>query len=102
MSSIRKPQMMNKSNVGEIEKAKDFIGTIKKLATYLKKDLLAIIVALIIAIGSVACMVILPQYLGDTTDILISVIIQKQAYKTVQTGYEKAVSYTHLRAHETS
>ena len=89
MSSIRKPQMMNKSNVGEIEKAKDFIGTIKKLATYLKKDLLAIIVALIIAIGSVACMVILPQYLGDTTDILISGIIQKQAYKTVQTGYEK-------------
>lgn len=92
MSSIRKPQVLSKNSNVSLDRAKDFKGTIKNLLVYMQKDVISLIISLIIVIGSVVCMVLLPQYLGDTTDILISGIIKKQTYKKVENGYKELES----------
>ena len=57
------------------EKAKDFRGTMGKLAAYLKKDLPAIICVLLCAVASTAFFIIGPEILGRATDELFSGIL---------------------------
>lgn len=71
-----------------MNKAKDFSLAAKRLFNYVKVETLAIIIACIFAIISVASMIILPQVLGDATDIVISGLMEKSVYKEVSKGYE--------------
>ncbi len=68
------------------EKAKDFKGTIKKLLKYMRKDLIVMIVAFILAIGGVIATITLPDILGNATDTLVVGVMQKTVYKNVVTN----------------
>lgn len=68
------------------EKAKDFKGTIKKLLKYMRKDLIVMIVAFILAIGGVIATITLPDILGNATDTLVVGVMQKTFYKNVVTN----------------
>lgn len=68
------------------EKAKDFKGTIKKLLKYMRKDLIVMIVAFILAIGGVIATITLPDILGNATDTLVVGVMQKTVHKNVVTN----------------
>lgn len=65
------------------EKAKDFKGTAKKLMKYMRKDLVVMIIAFILAIGGVIATITLPDILGNATDTLVVGVMQKSVYKNV-------------------
>lgn len=59
------------------EKAKDFKGTVKKLAVYLGKYKIALLLVVIFAIGSAAFMIIGPKQLGNAvTEIFNGLVAQ--------------------------
>ena len=68
------------------EKAKDFKGTFAKLLKYMRRDLLVIIIAFILAIGGVVATITVPDVLSGATDILVEGAMQKTVYKTVVPG----------------
>lgn len=68
------------------EKAKDFKGTAKKLLKYMRKDLVVMIIAFILAIGGVIATITLPDILGNATDTLVVGVMQKTVYKNVVTN----------------
>lgn len=51
------------------EKAKDFKGTASKLLKYMRKDLVVIIIAFVLAIGGVVATVTTPDILSEATDV---------------------------------
>ncbi|MDE7337044.1 MAG: ABC transporter ATP-binding protein, partial [Clostridia bacterium] len=65
-----------------VEKAKDFKGTVKKLFGYMKKDILVIVIAFILAIGGVVATITVPDILGGATDTLMSGALQKTIYNS--------------------
>lgn len=65
-----------------IEKAKDFKGTSKKLLKYMKRDMVVIIIAFLLAIGGVVATITVPDILGGATDTLMSGVLQKTVYKS--------------------
>ena len=65
-----------------VEKAKDFKGTSKKLLNYMKKDMLTIVIAFLLAIGGVVATITVPDILGGATDTLVSGALQKTVYKS--------------------
>ena len=62
---------------GPAEKAKDFKGTMKTLASYLAKYKLSIIIVFIFAIGSVTFSVIGPKILGKATTEIFNGLVSK-------------------------
>ena len=62
---------------GAGEKAKDFKGTMKKLASYLKPYTLSIIIVFIFAIGSAAFSIVGPKILGNVTTEIFSGLMDK-------------------------
>lgn len=62
------------------ESAKDFKGTLKKTIKYMRKDLVIIIIAFILAIGGVIATLVVPDFLGGATDELMSGTIAKSVY----------------------
>ena len=62
---------------GPAEKAKDFKGTMKTLASYLAKYKLSIIIVFIFAIGSVTFSVIGPKILGKATTEIFNGLVRK-------------------------
>ena len=62
---------------GPAEKAKDFKGTMKTLASYLSKYKLSIIIVFIFAIGSVTFSVIGPKILGKATTEIFNGLVSK-------------------------
>lgn len=63
------------------ESAKDFKGTLKKTINYMRKDLVIIIIAFVLAIGGVIATLLVPDFLGEATDELMSGTIAKSLYK---------------------
>lgn len=66
-----------------VEKAKDFKGTAKKLFAYMKKDMLVIIIAFILAVGGVVATITVPDILGGATDTLMTGAVQKTIYNSI-------------------
>lgn len=66
-----------------VEKAKDFKGTAKKLFAYMKKDMLVIIIAFILAVGGVVATITVPYILGGATDTLMTGALQKTIYNSI-------------------
>jgi len=66
-----------------VEKAKDFKGTAKKLFEYMKKDMLVIIIAFILAVGGVVATITVPDILGGATDTLMTGALQKTIYNSI-------------------
>ena len=66
----------------KFEKAKDFKGTSRKLLNYMKKDMVIIIIAFLLAIGGVVATITVPDILGGATDTLVSGALQKTIYKS--------------------
>ena len=63
------------------EKAKDFVGTLKKTVRYMRKDLAIIITAFILAVFSVIATLLVPDILGGATDELLAGTMCKTFYK---------------------
>lgn len=66
-----------------VEKAKDFKGTAKKLLKYMRKDVVIMIIAFILAIGGVIATITLPDILGNATDTLVVGVMQKSVYNKI-------------------
>lgn len=66
------------------ESAKDFKGTLKKTVKYMRKDLVIIIIAFVLAIGGVIATLVVPEFLGDATDELISGTTANAIYKSTE------------------
>ena len=66
----------------KFEKAKDFKGTSRKLLNYMKKDMVIIIIAFLLAIGGVVATITVPDILGGATDTLVSGALQKTIYNS--------------------
>lgn len=63
--------------MGRMEKAKDFKGTIKNLAKYLKPYILSIVFVLIFAIGSATFSIAGPKILGKATTEIFEGLVNK-------------------------
>ena len=77
MSNGRRGLMGGHGMRGAGEKAKDFKGTMKKLASYLKPYTLSIIIVFIFAIGSAAFSIVGPKILGNVTTEIFSGLMDK-------------------------
>lgn len=77
MSNGRRGPMGGNGMRGAGEKAKDFKGTMKKLASYLKPYTLSIIIVFIFAIGSAAFSIVGPKILGNVTTEIFSGLMDK-------------------------
>ena len=77
MSNGRRGPMGGHGMRGAGEKAKDFKGTMKKLASYLKPYTLSIIIVFIFAIGSAAFSIVGPKILGNVTTEIFSGLMDK-------------------------
>ncbi|WP_455539911.1 ABC transporter ATP-binding protein [Terrisporobacter sp.] len=73
---------------GPAEKAKDFKGTMKNLASYLAKYKLSIIIVFIFAIGSVTFSVIGPKILGKATTEIFKGLVSKVSGKGAGIDFE--------------
>jgi len=62
-------------NIVRGEKAKDFGGTMKKLAGYLGKYKIAVLIVVVLAIGSTVFTIVGPKILGNAVDELVSGIM---------------------------
>lgn len=58
-------------NRQQVQKAKDFKGTIKKLFKYFQPFKIGLLIALIAAVAGVAFTVFAPQLIGDMTNVLV-------------------------------
>jgi ATP-binding cassette subfamily B protein len=63
--------------MGNVEKAKDFKGSIKKLMHYLKPFIPAIVVVILFAIGSAAFSIAGPKILGNVTTDIFKGLVNK-------------------------
>ncbi len=63
------------------EKPKDFKGTLVKTLRYMRSNLLAIIVAFVLAIGGVIATIFVPEIMGKATDELMTGVLRKQMYE---------------------
>ena len=63
------------------EKPKDFKGTLVKTLKYMRSNLLAIIVAFVLAIGGVIATIFVPEIMGKATDELMTGVLRKQMYE---------------------
>ena len=66
------------------EKPKEFKKTLGKTLRYMRKNLPAIIIAFILAIGGVVATILVPDIMGQATDELMTGVLRKQIYSTVK------------------
>ena len=66
------------------EKPKEFKKTLIKTLRYMRKNLVAIIIAFILAIGGVVATILVPDIMGQATDELMTGVLRKQIYSTVK------------------
>ena len=66
------------------EKPKEFKKTLIKTLRYMRKNLVAIILAFILAIGGVVATILVPDIMGQATDELMTGVLRKQIYSTVK------------------
>ncbi len=66
------------------QKAKNFSKTMGKTIKYLRRDLVVIIVAFMLAIGGVIATLLVPDILGGATDTLMTGAMQKTIYKEIK------------------
>lgn len=76
-NTMRHGGMGGNMAMGNMEKAKDFKGTMKKLLSYLKPYSVSIIVVLIFAIGSAAFSIVGPTILGNATTKIFEGLMEK-------------------------
>ena len=62
------------------EKAKDFKGTLAKTFRYMRRDVVTIVIAFVLAISSVILTLTVPDILGTATDELLGGAMQKTYY----------------------
>ena len=62
------------------EKAKDFKGTLAKTFRYMRRDVVTIVIAFVLAIASVILTLTVPDILGTATDELLGGAMQKTYY----------------------
>ncbi len=62
------------------EKAKDFKGTLAKTFRYMRRDVVTIVIAFVLAIASVVLTLTVPDILGTATDELLGGAMQKTYY----------------------
>ncbi|WP_129598711.1 ABC transporter ATP-binding protein [Anaerophilus nitritogenes] len=67
----------NMGNIGKVERAKDFKGTMNKLIKYLKPYNIWMIIVIIFAIGSAAFSIIGPKILGKATTKIFEGLVSK-------------------------
>ncbi|MEG2413081.1 MAG: ABC transporter ATP-binding protein [Clostridia bacterium] len=65
------------------QKAKNFKGTFVKTMQYMRKDIVIILLAMVLAVGGVVAGLFVPKVLGGATDTLMTGAFQKTAYKQV-------------------
>ncbi len=66
------------------QKAKNFSKTMGKTIKYLRRDVVIIIVAFMLAIGGVIATLLVPDILGGATDTLMTGAMQKTIYKEIK------------------
>lgn len=66
------------------EKPKEFKKTLFKTMRYMRKNLAAIVIAFILAIGGVVATILVPDIMGQATDELMTGVLRKQIYDTVK------------------
>lgn len=69
--------------MGAGEKAKDFKGTVKKLAKYLAEFRWHMLVVAIFAIGSTTFAIVSPKILGGATNQIVEDYVSMKAYETI-------------------
>lgn len=76
---------------GSVEKAKDFKGTMKTLANYMRPFRVAVIVVLIFAIAGTAFAIVSPRILGNMTNQVVDDYTNMKAYDAITAKLPKGV-----------
>ena len=66
------------------EKPKEFKKTLGKTLRYMRKNILAMAIAFVLAIGGVVATLLVPDIMGQATDELMTGVLRAQIYKTVK------------------
>lgn len=66
------------------EKPKEFKKTLWKTLRYMRKNILAMAIAFVLAIGGVVATLLVPDIMGQATDELMTGVLRAQIYKTVK------------------
>lgn len=77
---------------GAGEKAKNFAGTMKQLASYLRPFWVSIILTLVLAIAGTVLFIVGPKILGNVTSLLVEDIIKVMAYDRVMESIPAGVT----------
>jgi len=78
--------------MGAGEKAKDFNGTVKKLAKYLAEFRWQMIMVAIFAVGSTTFAIVSPKILGGATNQIVEDYVSMKAYETITSKLPNGVS----------
>ena len=78
--------------MGAGEKAKDFKGTVKKLAKYLAEFRWHMLVVAIFAVGSTMFAIVSPKILGGATNQIVEDYVSMKAYETITSKLPKGAS----------
>ena len=78
--------------MGAGEKAKDFKGTVKKLAKYLAEFRWHMLMVAIFAIGSTTFAIVSPKILGGATNQIVEDYVSMKAYETITSKLPKGAS----------
>ena len=78
--------------MGTGEKAKDFKGTVKKLAKYLSEFRWQMLMVAIFAVGSTAFAIVSPKILGGATNQIVEDYVSMKAYETITSKLPNGVS----------
>ena len=78
--------------MGAGEKAKDFKGTVKKLAKYLSEFRWQMLMVAIFAVGSTAFAIVSPKILGGVTNQIVEDYVSMKAYETITSKLPNSAS----------
>ena len=78
--------------MGTGEKAKDFKGTVKKLAKYLAEFRWQMLMVAIFAVGSTTFAIVSPKILGGATNQIVEDYVSMKAYETITSKLPKGAS----------
>ena len=73
------------------EKPKEFKKTLGKTLRYMRKNILAMAIAFVLAIGGVVATLLVPDIMGQATDELMTGVLRAQIYKTVKLAGSMAI-----------
>ena len=78
--------------MGAGEKAKDFKGTVKKLAKYLAEFRWHMLMVAVFAVGSTTFAIVSPKILGGATNQIVEDYVSMKAYETITSKLPKGAS----------